>query len=101
MRHIEMIPLLSEKSRKLVDNKKYAFLCPISVTKPEIKRAVEKMFGVKVEKVNTMVYRGKIKRRGFFLGKRPNFKKVVVSLKEGSIDFAKITQRFSETLAKK
>lgn len=102
MRNIEIIPLLSEKSQKLREKGKYVFLCPTSTTKSELKELVQKIFGVKVERVNTMVYRGKIKRRGLFIGKRPNRKKAIVSLKPGySIDLAKITQKLSETMTKK
>lgn len=101
MREILLVPLISEKSQKQMQSRKFTFICPVSATKSEIKRTVETMFGVKVEKVNTMVYRGKVKRRGFVLGKRPNFKKAVVTLKEGTIDFAKVTQKFSEALARK
>lgn len=96
-----MIPLISEKSQKLSQMRKFVFLCPLTMTKSEIKRQIESMFGIKVEKVNTAIYRGKIKRRGFILGKRPNFKKAIVTLKQGVIDLAKITQKFSEALAKR
>lgn len=102
MRSIEIVPLLSEKSQKEREKGKYVFFCPVSTTKSELKELVEKIFNVKVEKINTMIYRGKIKRRGLFIGKRPNRKKVVVSLKKGySIDLAKMTQKLSETMAKK
>lgn len=102
MRNIEIIPLLSEKSQKERERGKYTFLCPISTTKSELKDFVERMFNVRVEKINTMIYRGKIKRRGLFIGKRPNRKKAIVSLKKGySIDLVKITQKLSETMAKK
>lgn len=100
MREVILVPVISEKAQRLGEMKKFVFICPISATKPEIKRTVEKLFGVKVKKVNTMIYRGKIKRRGFFIGKKPNFKKAIVTLKEGTIDLTKVTQKFSEALAK-
>lgn len=89
-------PIITEKATELAKMKKYVFRCPISATKTEIKKAVEKIFGVKVKKVNTMIYRGKVKRRGIFLGHRPNFKKAIVTLKEGEIDLAKMTEKFAE-----
>jgi len=91
-------PILTEKATELAKMKKYVFLCHLSATKPEIKRAVEKIFGVKVKKVNTAIYRGKVKRRGmrgFFFGHRPNYKKAIVTLKEGEIDLGKLTEKFA------
>ncbi|CDM66115.1 50S ribosomal protein L23 [Pyrinomonas methylaliphatogenes] len=52
-------------------------------TKPEIKEAVERIFGVKVEKVRTINCRGKVTRRGRFEGRRPAWKKAYVTLKAG------------------
>ncbi len=87
-------PVLTEKSHKLSENKKFVFICRLDATKPQIKRAVEKIFGVKVKKVNTMIYRGKMKRRGIFVGRRPSFKKAIVSI-EGQLDIGKITEKFT------
>ena len=83
-------PVFTEKSERLMQMGKYTFIVHIKATKPQIKKAVEKIFGVKVKKVNTMIYRGKVKRRGWFWGRRSNFKKAIVTLKEGKIDFAKL-----------
>ena len=55
----------------------------MDANKIQIKSAVEKLFGVRVEKVNTLVMRGKVKRVGRFVGKRANWKKAVVTLREG------------------
>ncbi len=87
-------PVLTEKSHKLSENKKFVFICRLDATKPQIKRAVEKIFGVKVKKVNTMIYKGKVKRRGIFVGRRPSFKKAIVSI-EGQLDIGKITEKFT------
>jgi|GEM_PF-157011 LSU ribosomal protein L23P len=87
-------PVLTEKSYKLSENKKFVFICRLDATKPQIKRAVEKIFGVKVKKVNTMIYKGKVKRRGIFVGRRPSFKKAIVSI-EGQLDIGKITEKFT------
>ncbi|MFT5430871.1 MAG: large subunit ribosomal protein L23, partial [Myxococcota bacterium] len=51
--------------------------------KIEIAKAVEKLFGVRVDKVNTQWVRGKMKRVGRNIGKRPNWKKAVVTLRDG------------------
>jgi large subunit ribosomal protein L23 len=92
-------PVFTEKAYKLAEKKKFVFVVRLDATKPQIKRAVEKIFGVKVKKVNTMIYRGKIKRRGLFLGHRPSFKKAVVTI-EGQLDIRKIAEKFSPAAPK-
>jgi large subunit ribosomal protein L23 len=92
-------PVFTEKAYKLAEKKKFVFLVPLDATKPQIKRAIEKIFGVKVKKVNTMIYRGKIKRRGLFLGHRPSFKKAIVTI-EGQLDIRKIAEKFSSAATK-
>ena len=62
---------------------KVAFLVRRDSNRIEIKRAVESALKVKVERVNVMNVRGKTKRLGRFVGKRPDWKKAVVTLKEG------------------
>lgn len=61
----------------------YVFEVDINANKIEVKEAVEKLFDVKVDSVKTMRMRGKMKRLGRFLGKRPNWKKAVVNLVSG------------------
>lgn len=86
-------PIISEKSTKLGDKlNRYTFRVDKDANKLQIKKAVEAMYGVKVEDVNTMVIPGKLKTRytkkGIAKGMKPAFKKAVVSLKEGqTIDF--------------
>ena len=65
-------------------DKKYAFEVAINANKTEIKQAVETIFGVKVESVNTMRIEGKMKRQGRTQGRRPERKKAYVKLTEGS-----------------
>ena len=66
-------------------NKKYTFIVHKDATKIQIKDAVEKLFeGAKVEKVNTSNYDGKVRRRGFTVGRTNSFKKAIVTLKEDS-----------------
>ncbi|MGB9773664.1 MAG: 50S ribosomal protein L23 [Bacteroidota bacterium] len=85
-------PLLTEKMTRLQEKRQYAFEVSLEANKIEIMRAVEKKFNVKVENVRTMRMKGKTKtaltRRGRFTGKRPDWKKAIVTLREGDkIDF--------------
>jgi large subunit ribosomal protein L23 len=80
-------PVVTEKSTMGSEHNQVTFRVPLSATKPEIKAAVETLFKVKVRGVNTIRQAGKTKRFRGILGKRPDFKKAVVSLAEGhSID---------------
>jgi large subunit ribosomal protein L23 len=78
-------PLITEKISNLQDTqRKVAFVVSPEANKIEIKRAIEQRFKVKVEKVATANFMGKIKRMGKFSGRRTDFKKAVVTLREGS-----------------
>ena len=77
-------PVLTEKSYDGMADKKYAFEVAIGANKTEIKKAVEAIFGVKVESVNTLRTEGKMKRQGRTQGRRPERKKAYVKLTEGS-----------------
>lgn len=81
-------PVLTEKSLKLQqEQNKYTFDVDVHSNKIEIKQAVETMFDVKVEKVNTMNIKPKKRRFGRYEGKTKGRKKAIVKLKEGySID---------------
>jgi large subunit ribosomal protein L23 len=82
--HILMHPVLTEKSTALREGQnKVAFAVHPSANKIEVKAAVEKMLNVKVVDVNMMSVRGKIKRLGRFAGRKPNWKKAIVTLKPG------------------
>jgi len=83
-------PILTEKTDKLKEqHNQYAFEVDRRANKIEIKRAIEERFNVKVEKVRTMIVRGKYRRVGRFTGKRANWKKAIVTLaKDDRIDFA-------------
>jgi large subunit ribosomal protein L23 len=87
-RSIILRPLVTEKGSKLREmGNKYVFSVVPDANRIEIKRAVQEIFNVKVKSVKTMVVRGKVKRLGIFEGKRPDWKKAVVTLEEGhSID---------------
>ncbi|AQT04232.1 MULTISPECIES: 50S ribosomal protein L23 [Acetobacter] len=80
-------PLITEKATALSEKNQVVFKVAISATKPEIKVAVETLFGVKVVGVNTLVQKGKTKRFKGRLGQRSDIKKAFVQLAEGqSID---------------
>ena len=85
-RDILLAPVVSEKSYGLLDEGKYTFVVDPRANKTEIKIAVERIFGVKVDSVNTLNRKGKTRRTKFGLGKRKNTKRAIVTLKEGSID---------------
>nr|WP_068556878.1 50S ribosomal protein L23 [Thermotalea metallivorans] len=73
-------PIISETSMENMAEKKYTFEVDRRANKVEIKKAIEKIFGVKVQKVNTMNVPGKKKRMGMHVGKRPDWKKAIVQL---------------------
>ena len=82
-------PLLSEKSYNGIANKRYTFVVAKTANKTQIKDAIESMFdGVKVEKVNTANYLGKLKRMGRNEGMTSSYKKANVILKEDSKSIA-------------
>lgn len=76
-------PLITEKSMDLVNDNKYTFIVDTKSNKVEIKKAVEELFKVKVEKVNTMRYKGRMIRVRGRLGFTQDYKKAVVTLRQG------------------
>ena len=77
-------PLVSEKTAALGKNyNKYVFLVDRQANSQEIKKAVEGIYKVKVTAVNLINQKGKVKRLGRSLGRRSDFKKAVVTIKEG------------------
>lgn len=85
-------PVISEKSTAAADSaRQYIFRVLPDATKPEIKKAVELMFSVKVDSVRVINTKGKSKRFGRTMGRRSNIRKAYVKLAEGSdIDFGNI-----------
>jgi len=77
-------PLLTEKTYQDTQNKKYTFIVSKNANKTQIKYAVEKLFDVKVAKVNTANYDGKLKVQGRTQGYTASYKKAYVTLKEDS-----------------
>jgi large subunit ribosomal protein L23 len=85
-------PLVTEKVSSLNEKGKYGFIVDAEANKVEIKKAVEKQYGVNVEKVNTLNVMGKQKTRytktGILSGRKPAYKKAIVTLAQGEvIDF--------------
>ena len=85
-RDIILAPVVSEKSYGLIDEGKYTFLVDPRSNKTEIKHAIEKIFSVSVESVNTLNRAGKRKRTKFGWGQRKGTKRAIVTLKQGTID---------------
>ena len=88
MNNILIKPLVTEKLTELMEREnKYGFVVDHNSNKIEIAKAVEKRFEVNVVAVNTIKYKGKTKtqftKRGRFTGKTPQFKKAIITLKEG------------------
>lgn len=77
-------PIITEQTMALMEDKKYTFEVAKDANKIQIKQAVEEIFGVKVASVNTMNVLGKFKRMGAHVGKRPDWKKAIVTLKPDS-----------------
>jgi len=86
LRDIIKRPVITEHSADLMADKKYTFEVDPKANKTEIKQAVETAFDVKVEKVNTLNIKGKLRRMGRYEGYRPNRKKAIVQLSEDSKD---------------
>lgn len=89
LRHYDVIvsPAITEKSTMASEQNQVVFNVAKKATKPEIKAAVEALFGVKVTGVNTLVRKGKVKRFRGTVGRLSDVKKAVVTLADGqSID---------------
>ena len=92
MSQILLAPILTEKSTRLSDEgRHYAFRVVSGANKIEIRKAVEERYpGIDVKEVRTMVVRGKRRRqmtkRGLVKGRRPSYKKAIVTLRTGEID---------------
>jgi large subunit ribosomal protein L23 len=89
LRHYDVIvsPAITEKSTMASDQNQVVFNVAKGASKPEIKAAVEALFGVKVKAVNTLLRKGKVKRFRGIVGRQRDVKKAIVTLADGqSID---------------
>jgi large subunit ribosomal protein L23 len=75
---------MSEKSYDGIQSKKYTFVVDKRATKTQIKNAIEEIFKVDVDSVNTINARGKLKRQGKYEGMTPSYKKAIIQLKKDS-----------------
>jgi large subunit ribosomal protein L23 len=82
-RDVIIRPVVSEKSYAGLENNTYTFLVDPRSNKTEIKEAIQKIWDVRVLSVNTINRKGKVKRRRFTQGKRPDQKRAIVTLAEG------------------
>ncbi|HEX6982826.1 MAG TPA: 50S ribosomal protein L23 [Balneolaceae bacterium] len=92
MKKILEKPLITEKLSRLQEEGKYAFKVNTNATKPEIKKAIQDRYpDVKVGKVNTMIMpskpKGRFTKAGYIEGRAKVWKKAIVTIKEGEIDF--------------
>jgi large subunit ribosomal protein L23 len=86
LRHYDVIvsPIITEKATIASENNQVVFRVARDASKPEIKAAVEALFGVKVKAVNTLIRKGKVKRFKGTIGRQIDVKKAIVTLAEGS-----------------
>ena len=77
-------PVITEKSEKMKEQGKYAFKVDAKATKPQIKKAIESIFNVKVEKINTLNSHPKKQRVGKYTGMTNKYKKAIVKLAKGN-----------------
>jgi large subunit ribosomal protein L23 len=88
MYDVLLSPVITEKATLLSEHNQFAFRVAGSASKPQIKKAVETLFGVKVTAVNTITVKGKTKRFRGRLGRRSDYKKAIVTLADGqSLDY--------------
>jgi large subunit ribosomal protein L23 len=84
-RHYDVIlsPVITEKATNASEHSKVIFKVALTATKPQIKEAVEKLFDVKVKRVNTLVRKGKVRNFRGVRGELSDVKKAIVTLEEG------------------
>ena len=82
-RDVIIRPIVSEKSYAGLEQNTYTFLVDPRANKTEIKEAIQAIWDVRVTSVNTLNRHGKVKRRGYTKGKRPDEKRAIVTLAEG------------------
>ncbi len=77
-------PLITEKATQIGALNQYVFLVDKNATKPEVRKVIEAAYKVKVERVNVINVKSKVRRLGRSVGEKPGYKKAIVTLKEGS-----------------
>ena len=94
-------PIITEKSNDAMQEGKYTFKVAKNATKPEIAKAVEKLFNVKVLKVNTMTVKGKQKRVGVHVGRTSDWKKAIVTIDTNPTDSSYLSKGGKEVKVSK
>lgn len=94
-------PIVTEKSNDGLGEGKYTFEVNKKATKVEIAKAVEKLFNVKVLKVNTMIVKGKKKRVGVHVGKTSDWKKAIVTIETNPTDSSYLSKGGKEVKVSK
>ena len=79
----KILPLITEKTLRLVQENKYTFLVEPQINKTQIKKAIEKLFNVKVEDIKTMNYKERVRGVTKIKSKRPRLKKAIIKLPPG------------------
>lgn len=91
---IILSPIVTEKTNTQLNNRKYSFSISGSASKEDIKKSIETIFGVDVEKINIINTEDKVKRFKGTIGKRSSVKKAIVTIKNGQeINFAKLEDK--------
>lgn len=89
MINILVKPLITEKAASLNEAGKYGFVVATKANKVEIKKAIEKLYGVNVQEINTLICRGKTKSKysksGVLAGRTKTYKKAIVKVAEGEV----------------
>ncbi len=98
---IIIAPVVTEKSNDELQQGKYTFKVNKKATKVEIAKAVEKLFEVKVLKVNTMTVKGKTKRVGYHTGKTSDWKKAIVTIETNPAEVSYLAKGGKSTKATK
>ena len=83
-RDVILRPIITERTTDMMGDNKYVFEVAPKSNKTEVKQAIEAIFDVKVESVNTMNVKGKPKRMGRYIGKRKDWKKAIIKLSADS-----------------
>ncbi|ARW14313.1 50S ribosomal protein L23 [Lactiplantibacillus plantarum] len=83
-RDVILRPVVTESSMADLDDKRYTFDVNVQATKPQVKKAIEEIFDVKVVKVNVMNVKGKLKRQGRYAGYTKKRRKAIVTLSSDS-----------------
>nr|YP_063605.1 50S ribosomal protein L23 [Gracilaria tenuistipitata var. liui]Q6B8V5.1 RecName: Full=Large ribosomal subunit protein uL23c; AltName: Full=50S ribosomal protein L23, chloroplastic [Gracilaria tenuistipitata var. liui]AAT79680.1 50S ribosomal protein L23 [Gracilaria tenuistipitata var. liui] len=73
-------PILTDKTTQMIEENKYSFAVEVKAKKPKIKEAIEQLFDVKVQQINTLIVKPQKKRVGKYIGYKSKYKKAVIKL---------------------